>query len=26
MIRMVTHLDIDQSAIHKTCECIHSIV
>jgi threonine aldolase len=26
MIRMVTHLDIDQSAIQKTCECIQSIV
>jgi threonine aldolase len=26
MIRMVTHLDLDQSAIQKTCECIQSIV
>ncbi|MDG2152440.1 MAG: GntG family PLP-dependent aldolase [Crocinitomicaceae bacterium] len=26
MIRMVTHLDIDQSAIQKTCECIQSIL
>ena len=25
-IRMVTHLDLDQSAIQKTCECIQSIV
>ena len=26
MIRMVTHLDLDQSAIQKTCECIQAIV
>jgi len=25
MIRMVTHMDIDESAIHKTCECIASL-
>ena len=25
MIRMVTHLDVDESAIHKTCECIASL-
>ena len=24
MIRMVTHMDVDESAIHKTCECIAS--
>lgn len=26
MIRLVTHLDLDQTAINKTCECIQSIV
>lgn len=26
MIRMVTHLDLNQSAIQKTCKCIQSIV
>ena len=25
MIRMVTHMDVDESAIHKTCECIASL-
>ena len=25
MIRMVTHMDVDESAIHKTCECIGSL-
>ena len=25
MIRMVTHLDVDESAIHKTCECLASL-
>ncbi|MDB3905323.1 aminotransferase class I/II-fold pyridoxal phosphate-dependent enzyme [Crocinitomicaceae bacterium] len=26
MIRLVTHLDLDETAINKTCECIQSIV
>jgi threonine aldolase len=26
MIRMVTHMDVNETSIHKTCECIESIV